>query len=98
MFTPPCETPGCVGTALEDERVCAVCHDRNGYPEGWSRSRDDAWLDYAEVEEIRNIPIPGPGCNRHPVTPRPDMCLPCYRIIAGRNEEKPNYAEGGRSQ
>ena len=81
MFTLPCSTEGCAGLAEDGRPTCATCHDRHGYPEGWSRSRDDAWLDYRRCNEIRFIPIEGPGCNSHPVTPRPDACPDCVAVV-----------------
>lgn len=81
MFTLPCSTEGCAGIAEDGRPTCSTCHDRNGYPEGWSRSRDDAWLDYRKCHEIRFIPIAGPGCNSHPVTPRPDVCDACAGVV-----------------
>lgn len=80
-YTIPCSTDGCTGAALDDLDVCHVCYDRNGYAEGYSRSRDRAWLDYKTIPEIRLIPIEGPGCNNHPVTPRPDFCEPCKERV-----------------
>jgi hypothetical protein len=67
---------------LEDSLKCDACHDRNGYPVGYSRSRDEAWLGYQGCDEIRRIPLPGPGCNSHPVTPRPDVCQDCRPAAA----------------
>lgn len=81
MFTLPCSTEGCAGLAEDGRPTCATCHDRNGYPAGWSRSRDDAWLDYRRCNEIRWLPIEGPGCNSHPVTPRPDACPDCVAVV-----------------
>jgi hypothetical protein len=74
----PCLTDGCEGLAADGRAKCETCHDRNGYPEGYSRKRDDAWF----ADEIRNHPIEGPGCNSHPVTPRPDFCLLCKRLLS----------------
>lgn len=77
MFTIPCSTESCSSPAMEGMAHCIVCHDRVGFPEGYSRKRDEAWLAYKTCHEIRFIPIKDPGCNSHPVTPRPDICPAC---------------------
>lgn len=77
----PCRTDECSGAATDGRSTCVVCHDRNGYPAGYSRAKDDAWLDYRSCSEIRVIPLAGPGCNSHPVTPRPDMCPECLAVV-----------------
>lgn len=79
MFALPCSTDECAGDATDGRPTCDVCHDRNGYGPDYSRSRDAAWLAHKTCNEIRFIPIAGPGCNAHPVTPRPDMCPDCTR-------------------
>lgn len=82
MFALPCSTDECSGDAAGGRATCDTCHDRNGYPADWSRSKDDAWLDYRPCPEIERIPVPGPGCNTHPVTPQPASCQPCQERIA----------------
>lgn len=77
----PCTTDGCAGVAEDGRSTCSVCHDRNGFPQGYSRKRDEAWLDYKSCHEIRFIPIEGAGCNAHPVTPRPDICADCPQVL-----------------
>lgn len=57
----PCSSDGCMGSAPAGRDTCDICYDWNGYPEGWSRSRDEAWLEYRSCEEIRRIPIPRGG-------------------------------------
>ncbi len=80
MFTEvPCATDGCEGAVSHGRNVCRICFDRIGYGEGYSRKRDEAWLAGRTISEIRLIPIEGPGCSNHPVTPRPDFCLDCKR-------------------
>jgi hypothetical protein len=82
MFVLPCSTEDCTGDAAPGQPVCDVCHDRNGYPAGYSRAKDEAWLNYRPCSEIRAIPVNGPGCNAHPVTPRPDVCSECPAVAA----------------
>lgn len=82
MFDFPCSTDECVGLAAGGRETCDVCHDRNGFSAGWSRSKDEAWLDYRPCPEIQLIPITGPGCNAHPVTPLPAACPACTERIA----------------
>lgn len=82
MFALPCSTKDCIGDAAPELPVCAVCHDRNGYPAGYSRTKDEAWLNYRPCSEVRVIPVLGPGCNAHPVTPRPDVCIECPAVAA----------------
>lgn len=87
MFTLPCSTDGCTGLVEDGRPKCPACFDRNGYPEGGSRKRYEAWLNGRPIHEIRSHPIEGPGCNNHPVTPRPDFCVPCKALT--NNESKP---------
>lgn len=91
MFPLPCSTEDCAGDAAPGLPVCTVCHDRNGYPAGFSRSRDEAWLAYRPCSEIRVIPVIGPGCSAHPVTPRPDVCVGCLAVPASTSGAQ--YAE-----
>lgn len=82
MFALPCSTDECSGDAAPGLPVCAACHDRNGYGAGYSRSKDEAWLMGQSIAEIRSIPLAGPGCNAHPVTPRPNVCTECPAVAA----------------
>lgn len=82
MFALPCSTEECTADAAAGLQVCVVCHDRNGYAEGYSRARDAAWLDYRSCDEIARVPLVGPGCNSHPVTPLPDVCSRCLAVAA----------------
>lgn len=88
MFTVPCATDDCAGDAADGRSTCDVCHDRNGFPAGWSRAKDEAWLQYKPCPEIALIPTEGPGCNGHPVTPLPDVCEPCTHRSYGVPEEQ----------
>lgn len=53
----PCSTRGCMGRANAAGVYCDEC-DSAGMPEGWSRTRDEAWLAYKTSPEIDAIPLP----------------------------------------
>lgn len=53
----PCSTRGCRRLANAAGWYCDEC-DLNGMPEGWSRTRDEAWLAYKKSPDIEAIPLP----------------------------------------
>ena len=53
----PCSVPGCPRLANAAEVYCDPC-DMGADIEGWSRTRDDAWLAYVDCDGIRIIPLP----------------------------------------
>lgn len=53
----PCSTQGCSGLANAAGYYCDDC-DSAGFPDGWSRTRDEAWMAYKSSFEIDAIPLP----------------------------------------
>lgn len=53
----PCSTRGCSGLANAAGYYCDDC-DSTGFSDGWSRTRDEAWLAYKTSPEIGAIPLP----------------------------------------
>lgn len=53
----PCSTPACHAMANNAGKYCDAC-DSKGMPEGWSRTRDVAWLAGKTISEVEAIPLP----------------------------------------
>lgn len=53
----PCSSLGCHGLANLAGVYCDEC-DASGVPEGWSWTRDEAWMAYATSPEVDAIPLP----------------------------------------
>lgn len=53
----PCSVLGCRGLANAAGAYCDEC-DAKGMPDGWSRTRDEAWLAYKASPEVAAIPLP----------------------------------------
>lgn len=53
----PCSTPPCCAMANAAGKYCDSC-DSKGMPEGWSRTRDEAWLAGRSTAQIKAIPLP----------------------------------------
>ena len=56
MFSIPCETDDCIGLSGDGRPTCDDCHEHNGYPTGYTRSMDEAWLNYTPCDKIRLAP------------------------------------------
>ncbi|MDQ1059748.1 hypothetical protein QFZ23_003649 [Arthrobacter globiformis] len=54
----PCSNLGCLGLANVAGVYCDEC-DAFRMLEGWSRTRDEAWLAYKTSPEIDATPLPG---------------------------------------
>lgn len=53
----PCSTPDCLRLANAAGFYCDQC-DVKDVPEGWSRTRDEAWLVYKKCPDVEAIPLP----------------------------------------
>lgn len=53
----PCLTPGCNAPAVDGGARCDACSEIYGYPKGWSRARDEAWLRGEPCSVIALIPV-----------------------------------------